>query len=152
MIKEGYILTTDDCKWLYDHYGIITVQQEPNTEPEQMKDKAKVIFVSGAYRADAEWQQAVNISHAGFIARELWRRNWVVICPQKNTAYFGGLSDNPKDDFMIWLRGDLELLSRSDAIYMLKGWESSEGSHIEYNFAMNKGMKIYFESKGDLLK
>ncbi len=111
----------------------------------------RVIYVAGKYRGATEWEQACNISHAGYVARELWRRGWCVICPHKNTAYFGGILENPELDFRIWLTGDLELLRRSDAVYMLKGWEESQGAKREYARAMELGKPIYFESKGDLI-
>ena len=101
-----------------------------------------IIYIAGPYRADTEWQLIENIRAAEAAAIKLWAGGWAVICPHKNTAHFGGVWDIPDDT---WLEGDLEILNRCDAIYMLKGWTKSEGSKMEHLLAVNKGMKIIYE-------
>lgn len=39
-------------------------------------------------------------------------------------------------------------LMRCDAIYMLNGWEFSEGAKLELNYALTTGRKVFFESSG----
>lgn len=78
----------------------------------------KVIYVAGKYKANIEWGLVENIRHAERIALELWRQGWAVICPHKNTAHFGG-SLRGYNTEREWLDGDLEILRRCDAIYML---------------------------------
>ena len=54
----------------------------------------------------------------------------VAICPHCNTANFqGALADN------VWLRGDLELVSRSDALLLTPDWQRSSGTKDEVRFA-----------------
>ena len=65
-----------------------------------------------------------------------------MICPHKNTAHFGGLCN--KD---VYLEGDLEILSRCDAICLLKGWENSQGARQEYDLARELGLEIIEEVK-----
>jgi len=100
----------------------------------------KVIFISGKYRDTGEWGLVENIRKAEAAAINLWQHGWVVICPHKNTAHFGGLCD---DD--VWLKGDIELLKRSDAIYMLKNWRDSIGAQEEYRIAQELDKEIIFE-------
>ncbi len=101
----------------------------------------KVIYVAGAYRNKTEWGLVENIRHAEAAAIKLWQEGWAVICPHKNTAHFGGLC--PDDT---WLKGDIEMLKRCDAIYMLKGYEGSEGAMIELATAAIKNLEIIYES------
>lgn len=41
------------------------------------------------------------------------------------------------------------MLSMCDAIYMLDGWEDSEGARKEYNYAKEHGYMILFEERKD---
>lgn len=124
------------------------------SEAEQSKPDfswKRLIFVSGPYQATTEWQQSVNISHAGYIARELWKRGWACIVPHKNSAYFAGVLDNSELDQNIWLTGYLTILERCDAIYFLENFEKSKGSMLEYKRALEIGLPMYFESRKDLI-
>lgn len=97
----------------------------------------KVIFVSGPYRAATEREVVNNIRRAEAAALRLWREGWAVICPHLNTAHFGGYCEDST-----WLAGDLEILRRCDAIYMLPGWENSEGASAEFTVAKHAGLEI----------
>lgn len=100
----------------------------------------KIIYVAGPYRAESEWALIQNIRRAEAKALELWRQNWVVICPHKNTERFSGaLPDR------VWLEGCLEILRRCDAIYLLKRWQESEGAKAELAEAQRLGLEVIFE-------
>jgi len=43
------------------------------------------------------------------------------------------------------MKEDLKALLDCDGIYMLRGWEQSKGAKIEYELAMNLGIKRYYE-------
>ena len=90
----------------------------------------KVVYVAGPYRADTELGVHQNIQAAERVALEVWKLGAVCLCPQKNTAYFGGVLPDS-----VWLEGDLELVRRSDAVLMIPGWEDSEGAKSEKVFA-----------------
>lgn len=99
----------------------------------------KVIYVAGSYRSNTEWGLVENIRKAEDAAIRLWQEGYAVICPHKNTAHFGGLApDN------IWLEGDLEILKRCDAIYMVPGWSSSKGASAEHAMAKEWGKEIIY--------
>ncbi len=100
----------------------------------------KVIFISGSYRNGSEWGIQENIRKAEDAAIRLWKLGWVVLCPHKNSANFGGVCDDS-----VWLDGYLELVRRSDAIYLLKGWHKSVGSRAERKLADELGIAIYEE-------
>jgi hypothetical protein len=98
----------------------------------------KVVYVAGPYRADSEWEVLQNIRQAEEVAKELWLAGAAVICPHKNTAFFGGLA--PDD---VWLNGDLEILSRCDIVVMGWNWQRSSGAHAERNRALDIGIPVY---------
>ena len=95
----------------------------------------KVIYVSGKYRADTPEGVDENIAKARAVAINLWKSGWAVICPHMNTAKMNIDSD-------IILDGDIEILSRCDAVYMLDGWWESEGAVKEFMYAEKHDMDI----------
>ena len=108
----------------------------------QIKGGKRLIFVSGPYKAKTEGEKAQNIWHAVRVACRLWELGFFVICPHTNSAHFESLA---KLDESIWLEGGLEMLSRCDCVFMLSGWEESEGSVVEYNLAQELELPIYYE-------
>jgi len=102
----------------------------------------RIIYVAGPYRANSEWELELNIRAAENAAIALWKKGWAVICPHKNTAHFGGILPHEA-----WLAGDLTMLRRlnphRDAIFLVPGWQRSEGSKGEREIAFLCGLTIY---------
>jgi len=98
-----------------------------------------VIFISGAYRAPSAYQIGENIRLAGECALDVWQAGGIAICPHKNTALFDGARGIPDS---VWLEGDLELLRRSDAMYLVPGWANSHGAIAEVVFAHRNHIPI----------
>lgn len=72
-------------------------------------------------------------------AEEDIRKNGnIPINPLKN-----GLSAN--FDYSVHMRVDLANLLKCDAIYMLEGWENSEGCNIENHVAKSCGLRIIYK-------
>lgn len=71
---------------------------------------------------------------------ELKRQGFIPVNPLKN-----GLPDTATYDEH--MRRDLEMLSECDTIYMLEGWERSNGCRIEFNTAIANRQKITFETE-----
>jgi hypothetical protein len=94
-----------------------------------------IVYVAGPYRAPTVAGIAANISAAEDAARKLWQLGFTALCPHLNTAYFDGLV--PDDEF---LRGDLALLEKCDAIFLLKNWEYSQGAIVEAGEAERAGI------------
>ena len=103
----------------------------------------KVIFVSGKYRDTTEYLVFENILHARRVAFRLWQEGWAVICPHTNTILM--THDQP----LVFIRGDLEILKRCDAIYLLNNWQNSEGARGELKSAKELGLEIYYEEKSN---
>ena len=98
-------------------------------------------YVSGKYRDKGEYQVSKNIEKASDVAAALWAMGYAVICPHKNTAFFGGAA---ADD--CWLEGDMAMVERSDIVVMLDNWETSEGAKLERRLAMKLGIPVYYWS------
>jgi len=100
----------------------------------------KTIYVAGKYRGKSENEVYENIHHARTEALKLWEQSWCVITPHLNSAFMDGMNDAAK-----FLEGGLELVRRSDAIYLLKGWQSSQGAIAEHNLAVSLGKEVFYE-------
>jgi hypothetical protein len=93
----------------------------------------RVVFVSGPYRGNI----SENIRIARQHAEMLWAKGYAVFCPHLNSAHMDGCAPDKA-----FLDGDIEILSRCDAIYMLPGWEQSEGARSEYAHALLHGIEV----------
>ena len=100
----------------------------------------QVIYIAGKYRAKTERELVENIRHAEAAAIRLWKRGYAVICPHMNSAHMGGTCPD-----QVFIDGDLEILKRCDAIYMLDNCTESEGAKLELATAAKNNKLIYFE-------
>jgi hypothetical protein len=98
----------------------------------------KVVYVAGPYRAATEYQVLLNIRKAEELALRVWRSGAACICPHKNTAFFGGAADDS-----VWLRGDLEIIRRCDAVVCVEGWQKSRGAIGEVELARELGIPVF---------
>lgn len=85
-----------------------------------------VVYTAGPYRGKDNFEIAENIRRAERLALFVWKMGGVALCPHLNTANF---QHTLPDD--VWLEGDIELLSRCDAVALVEGWERSEGTLVE---------------------
>ena len=99
----------------------------------------KIIYTAGPYRGEGWNAVFENICRARTAARKLWVKGWAVICPHANTWFM----DGPDIPAMTFIEGDLEIVARCDAIFMLPGWERSEGARLEYLQALKFELPIY---------
>src|SRR5512135_3583318 len=96
-----------------------------------------IVYISGKYSGDID----KNIAEARRVAIELWEKGFAVICPHLNTAHF---EIDCKAKYEDYIKGDIEILSRCDALVVLKDWEDSRGSLKEITAAMRNRMPVYF--------
>jgi hypothetical protein len=99
----------------------------------------KVVYVAGKYSAECEAEVKKNIARAEEVAQEIWKKGHVAICPHLNTAHWGGMLTHEQ-----FIKGDLELIRRCDAVFMLAGWPASKGACQEREFAMSNGIDVFF--------
>ena len=86
----------------------------------------KVVYISGPYRIDKE--KAILAFRKA--TEDLWAAGFVPIDPIALTCHLDGKF--PDDDF---IERDKELVSRCDAIFLLPGWQESEGAKVELETA-----------------
>lgn len=98
----------------------------------------KVIYIAGPFRGSNSWEIECNIRRAEVLALEVWRAGYAALCPHTNNRYFTGAA--PDD---VWLRGDLELLKRCDAVLTTEDWHRSAGARNEVDLALRLGIPVY---------
>lgn len=107
----------------------------------------KVVYVSGPYRAPTVYGIVQNIRRAEQIAIALWQKGFAVICPHTNTALMdGSISIKDSETF---IKGDLEIVKRCDAVFLMKNWENSVGAVLERQFAIDHNIPV-FHNFGDI--
>jgi hypothetical protein len=98
-----------------------------------------VVYIAGPFRAPSAWGIEQNIRTAEKAALAVWRMGAAALCPHTNTRFFQGAAPDE-----IWLKGDLELLSRCDAVLMVGAWQQSVGATAELEAARRRGMPIFY--------
>ena len=101
----------------------------------------KVVYLASCYRS-ARGEHGVDkyIHEASVLARKLWKIGLAVICPAKNTAFFGGM-DCPD---WIWLDGNSAFIRRCDGFVLHPNWETSAGAEAERQVAVELGLPIFY--------
>lgn len=104
----------------------------------------KLIYVAGPFRGDNAWEIENNIRRAETLALQVWRLGAAAICPHTNTRFFSGAAPDE-----VWLKGDIEILRRCDALITTPDWKASSGARAEVAFAYAHGIPVF--SNTDLL-
>lgn len=99
----------------------------------------KVIYIAGPFRANSSWKMELNIRRSEEAALELWRMGAAPISPHLNTRFFQG--ELPDD---VWLKGDLEIVSRCDALLVLPRFSKSKGTLGEIRHAQKLGLRVFY--------
>jgi uncharacterized protein DUF4406 len=97
-----------------------------------------VVYVAGPFRGPNAWEIEKNIRHAEEWSLEVWRAGGAALCPHTNTRFFQGAAPDE-----VWLDGDLALLAKCDAIFMIPGWERSSGANKELDYARILGIPVF---------
>lgn len=100
----------------------------------------KVIYIIGPFRAPTPWQIEQNVRRAEEVALKLWKQGYAVICAHAMTRFYQHECSDK-----VWIQGTTEIMTRCDAVYVLKGWENSVGSGEELGLAINLELEIIYE-------
>ena len=99
-----------------------------------------VVYVAGPYRANTLTELVDNVNALRAAQIDLIRKGYSVINVIQQTK---GLEvPFPTWDTDEWMAHDLPILAKCDAIYMVDGWEHSDGSIRELEFAKKMGIKV----------
>lgn len=111
-----------------------------------------LVYVAGPYSPNPKLtyksklrekeQVTKNILAAEQVAAKLWKMGHAVICPHLNTAHFD--TKYPEISSRIYLKGDLEMLARCDALVLCTNdYQDSVGTLGELAYAKHMGIPIY---------
>lgn len=99
----------------------------------------RVVYVAGPIRAPNAWLREQNVRAAEALAKEVWDTGLAAaICPHAMGRFYDD------GEFDKWMKGDLELVRRSDAVLMCPGWKRSQGALQEKAEAERVGKRVFF--------
>lgn len=98
----------------------------------------KLIYLAGPFRGLDSWAVACNVHEAASLALQVWKLGAVCICPHLNTAQFQGAAPDE-----VWLKGDIEILRRCDAVILTDDWKRSSGARAEVAEAYGRGIPVF---------
>lgn len=102
-----------------------------------MNKREIIIYVSGKYSGDID----ANIQKAREASIKLWELGYTVFCPHLNTFHF---EKDCKCFYEDYINGDIEILRRCNAVFMLDGWKDSLGAVKEHKFALVWGIPAFY--------
>lgn len=102
----------------------------------------KLLYVAGPYSIGNIQE---NIRRAEIVSVNLIRSGFHVITPHKNTAGYEKYEDGTLT-YETWLKMDLDIISRCDAVYVMVNSENSQGVRKEIEFARVMGMPVIYEA------
>jgi len=112
----------------------------------------KLIYVSGPMTPTLAFpHMADNIDRLNRAGRTLFEQGYAIIVPafmwfDEHKPYIDELKANKYGErYHAILALDLELVARCDAIYMLYGWETSNGAKTERAHAIERGIEVTYE-------
>ena len=103
------------------------------------------VYISGAITNDPDYME-----HFAAAELELLKAGHVAVNPAKYSyiiqhEYLETMGiEYDHDDWMITV---MVLLKRCDAIYLIKGWDRSQGALQEYQAAKKLGLKVVFQDE-----
>ena len=105
-----------------------------------------VVYVAGPFEGAHPWATEQNIRRAEELSLKVWQNGMAAVCPHTNTRFFVGAADRE-----VWLKGDIEILKRCDAVLLAPGHEISSGTQAEIKVASGCGIPVFGSMEG-LLK
>ncbi|MFO8011974.1 MAG: DUF4406 domain-containing protein [Phycisphaerae bacterium] len=100
--------------------------------------ETKRIYVSGPMTG----REALNFPAFHAAAERFAEAGWRVSNPALN---FGGRTDLPRE---VYLRADVSMLAKCDAIALLPGWQRSRGATLEAVLAAELGLRFFDAETG----
>ncbi len=100
-----------------------------------------VVYVAGPYTADTWGNVIANVGHAMDISAMLLHEGYTVICPHSMTHTY----EQYALDYNVFIESDLQLVTRSDVLFVLRNWGNSSGTQGEIARAMELGLCVVYE-------
>lgn len=106
-----------------------------------------IAYICGPCRGSTFSERNKNIAKAATVALEVWGLGYAVICPHTNTSHFNMVGQKIGFTEEDWINAYMDLVRVSDILVLIPGWENSEGSKQEIDYAKSLGKKIYYDIK-----
>ena len=97
-----------------------------------------IVYVAGPIRADSDIERKNFVLQAATVSYHLRKLGHTVLCPHEQSSFGADCMDTNG-----WIRHDLNFLSLCQACYICNGWENSQGTLLEINFCVERGIPIY---------
>ena len=109
-----------------------------------------IVYISGPISNGGKDSSSVmknNRAKAKTLAMKLWNiKDIYVICPHLNSPWES--ADEFSETGMAYaemISKDCEILKKCDCVIMMKDWETSKGSKLEYEYAINNKIPVFHE-------
>ena len=107
----------------------------------------KLVYVAGKFRGNThpengynQYEQEKNIRVAEQLAHAVWLTGKAVgVCPHSMTRFWQGSAPDE-----LWLKGDIVLMLRCDAVLMCANWQDSAGAREEKRIAEENGIPVFY--------
>lgn len=100
-------------------------------------DKRTLIYIAGSYSAETREERDQNIAVAEAMAQVLLAHGYAVICPHTMTHGWEDAPNLTREDF---IQNDLRIMENCDMVFLVDGWQDSEGARREMKRAMELGI------------
>lgn len=121
----------------------LVLRQIKASQPVGEEDGMPVVYVAGRFRGSDSWVVHCNIHAAECGGRGVVDLGAMPLIPHAIGAHMEGTATDA-----FWLTGTLELMRRCDAVLVLPGWESSEGTKGEIAEAARCGIPVVLPENG----
>lgn len=109
--------------------------------------KIPMIYVAGPVRAASSWERALNVHRAQLCALKIQKHGAATFLPHTE---FGPFTGEWSEDYVLEMCK--AVISRCDAIFIVSGWEQSEGTKVEIAFAKEQAAAPVFYEMFELHK
>jgi len=105
----------------------------------EQKQKQPLIYIAGPYSAANAWDRHKNIAAAEDLSMQAVKAGFAVHCPHSNFRHaYGWLPES------VFVRADITVMLRCDALLILPGWEDSKGTQEEIAIAGKERIPAFF--------
>lgn len=110
----------------------------------------RLVYVAGPLRAASKREVDANIARAAHVALEVYRSGCLPVVPHLLTRWVEILSITLEDEQFL-MAGLIDLMRTCDEVWLMDGWERSEGTWDEVYAALAAEIPIYVYSTKERL-
>lgn len=115
----------------------------------------KRIYIAGPMRGykDLNYDEFMRVG-LEFLHNPNLRDIWVPVNPIEIGDDFGDAAEleNSPELLKRLMEFELAAVKSCDAIFLLRGWEKSQGARAELRVALDNNLEIYTQDKGELVR